>query len=322
MGWDDAALALCTMLEQQRGLGYRVVGVIDDHAELGATVHGDSVVVGRSSDVVALVDQGGVTGVIIVTSAVDGTVANAVARDVADRGFYVELSSALRDVAVERLGVRGLGRFPMVTVGPMHRGGWRARAKRSFDVVGAIVALVLASPLLLLTAIAIKLDSRGPVLFRQQRVGKDGEPFDLLKFRSMVVGAEDRLHELQELNEASGPLFKMAEDPRVTRVGRVLRRLSIDEIPQFWTVLRGKMSIVGPRPALPTEVHAWSPELHQRLRVKPGITGMWQVSGRSDATFDDYVRLDLYYVDNWSLITDLVIMAKTIPTVLSRKGAA
>jgi exopolysaccharide biosynthesis polyprenyl glycosylphosphotransferase len=210
----------------------------------------------------------------------------------------------------------------MVTVGPMHRGGWRERAKRSFDVVGAIVALVLASPLLLLTAIAIKLDSRGPVLFRQQRVGKDGEPFDLLKFRSMVVGAEDRLHELQELNEASGPLFKMAEDPRVTRVGRVLRRLSIDEIPQFWTVLRGKMSIVGPRPALPTEVHAWSPELHQRLRVKPGITGMWQVSGRSDATFDDYVRLDLYYVDNWSLITDLVIMAKTIPTVLSRKGAA
>jgi exopolysaccharide biosynthesis polyprenyl glycosylphosphotransferase len=204
----------------------------------------------------------------------------------------------------------------------MHRGGWRARAKRSFDVVGAIVALVLASPLLLLTAIAIKLDSRGPVLFRQQRVGKDGEPFDLLKFRSMVVGAEDRLHELQELNEASGPLFKMAEDPRVTRVGRVLRRLSIDEIPQFWTVLRGKMSIVGPRPALPTEVHAWSPALHQRLRVKPGSTGMWQVSGRSDATFDDYVRLDLYYVDNWSLITDLVIMAKTIPTVLSRKGAA
>jgi lipopolysaccharide/colanic/teichoic acid biosynthesis glycosyltransferase len=181
--------------------------------------------------------------------------------------------------------------------------------------------LALTAPILAAVAVAVKLDSRGPMIFRQVRVGRDSEPFSVLKVRTMVVDAEDRLAELREQNEADGPLFKMANDPRVTRVGRLLRVTSLDELPQLWNVLRGDMSLVGPRPALPHETEEWDALLTQRLRVKPGITGMWQVSGRSDTSFEDYTRLDLYYVDNWSLATDLAILAKTIPVVLLRRGA-
>ena len=194
-------------------------------------------------------------------------------------------------------------------------------AKRSFDVAGAGLGLALVSPILLAAAIAIRLDSKGPVLFRQVRVGRNSEPFGVLKLRTMVVDAEDHLAELTDQNEADGPLFKMANDPRITRVGKVLRKTSIDELPQFWNVLQGQMSLVGPRPALPHETEEWDALLTQRLRVKPGITGMWQVSGRSDTSFEDYTRLDLYYVDNWSLATDLAILAKTVPVVLLRQGA-
>ena len=171
------------------------------------------------------------------------------------------------------------------------------------------------------TAIAIKLDSRGPVLFRQTRVGQNSKPFNVLKLRSMVTDAEAQLVDLIDLNEADGPLFKMAEDPRITRVGRLIRATSIDELPQLWNVVRGDMSLVGPRPALPHETEEWDSLLAQRLRVKPGITGMWQVNGRSDTSFEDYTRLDLYYVDNWTLTTDLAIMLKTVPAVVLRQGA-
>ncbi|MBA3282904.1 MAG: sugar transferase, partial [Acidimicrobiia bacterium] len=162
---------------------------------------------------------------------------------------------------------------------------------------------------------------RGPVMFSRMRVGQNSDPFPVLKMRTMVVDAEDRLANLLDHNEADGPLFKMADDPRVTRIGSFLRKTSIDELPQLWNVLRGDMSLVGPRPALPHETEEWDAMLAQRLRVKPGITGMWQVSGRSDTSFEDYTRLDLYYVDNWSLTTDLAIMVKTVPVVLFRKGA-
>jgi len=160
------------------------------------------------------------------------------------------------------------------------------------------------------------------VLFRQVRVGRNGKPFKVYKFRTMVENAEELVIDLRDLNEAAGPLFKISDDPRVTRVGALLRRSSIDELPQLWNVIRGDMSLVGPRPAIPSEVEGWLPELHERLRVKPGMTGMWQVNGRSAASWDDYVRLDLYYVDNWSLSTDLAILAQTVPAVLSSRGAS
>src|SRR5262249_18731131 len=159
---------------------------------------------------------------------------------------------------------------------------------------------------------------RGPAVFRQVRVGRHGRPFTMLKLRTMVVNAEDERPGLAGRSDVDGPLFKLRDDHRVTRVGRFLRRWSLDELAQLWNVLRGDMSIVGPRPALPDELAHWRPELYQRLRVRPGLTGMWQISGRSDATFEDYVRLDLYYIDNWSLVTDLSIILRTLPQVLRR----
>jgi len=232
-----------------------------------------------------------------------------------------ELSSSLRDIASERLLVRPLGDFPVIYLEPVRNYGWRAFAKRTFDILFAGGLLVLLAPVIMIVALAVKFGSHGPVFFSQQRVGRGGKIFTIHKFRSMVVGAESQLDDLQSYNEADGPLFKMRDDPRVTRVGRVLRRTSLDELPQLVNVVRGEMSMVGPRPALPSEAAQWEPKLRQRLRVRPGLTGMWQVHGRSDASFNSYGRLDLYYVDNWSLIADLGIIARTGPCLLRRDGA-
>jgi exopolysaccharide biosynthesis polyprenyl glycosylphosphotransferase len=193
--------------------------------------------------------------------------------------------------------------------------------KRCFDVAVAGCALVLASPLMLAAAIAIRLDSPGPVIFRQQRVGKWGKPFECYKFRSMYVNAESHLSSLNALNEADEVVFKMKRDPRVTRVGHVLRKLSVDELPQLMNVIRGDMSLVGPRPPVPIEVANYTLEHLQRLDAVPGITGLQQVSGRSDLSFRRWIELDLQYINEQSLLTDLIILAKTIPAVISGKGA-
>ncbi len=260
-------------------------------------------------------------GVIIAATAIDMRSSNRLIRDLVEAGIHVELSSTLADIASDRLTVRPLGRVPVVYVEPRHRHGWRAGAKRAFDLLVAGAVLAVLSPVLGAIALAVRLDSPGPVLFRQERVGKDGEPFKVLKFRTMVTNAEELLANLMAQSEGAGPLFKMKRDPRVTRVGSFLRKTSLDELPQLWNVLRNEMSLVGPRPALRSEMAEWSDELYARLRVKPGITGMWQVSGRSSTTFEEYTRLDLYYVDNWSLVVDLAILVKTIPAVVASRGA-
>ena len=193
--------------------------------------------------------------------------------------------------------------------------------KRAFDVLSSAVALLLLSPVLVATAIAVKLDSPGPVFFRQVRVGKNGRPFKMLKFRSMHVDAEARLESLRALNEVSGPVFKMRNDPRVTRVGRFIRRTSLDELPQFLNVLSGEMSIVGPRPPVPAEVKQYQRWQRRRLSVKPGITCTWQVSGRSNISFDQWMKLDLEYIDTWSLWQDVQICFRTVPAVLLSRGA-
>jgi exopolysaccharide biosynthesis polyprenyl glycosylphosphotransferase len=199
--------------------------------------------------------------------------------------------------------------------------GWQARAKRAFDIVAATLLLILLSPLLALLALIIRLDSKGPVIFRQTRCGKDGKLFTFYKFRGMVADAEARQAEFDHLNEAQGPIFKMKHDPRVTRVGRVLRRTSLDELPQLWNVLRGEMSLVGPRPPLPKEVERYE-EWHQaRLRAVPGITGLWQVSGRSHLGFDEMTRLDIEYLNVWSLALDLRILVRTVVAVVFAHGA-
>lgn len=193
--------------------------------------------------------------------------------------------------------------------------------KRLLDVSVALIAIVLSSPIMLLTALAIKLDSRGPILFQQTRVGKDGEHFSCYKFRSMYIDAEQRLRDLMSRNEVDGPVFKMKRDPRVTRVGRIIRKLSIDELPQFFNVLKGEMSVVGPRPALPSEVARYTYEQIGRLHAIPGITGLQQVSGRSDIDFKRWVELDLQYIAEQSLWKDIEILIKTIPAVIFSKGA-
>jgi lipopolysaccharide/colanic/teichoic acid biosynthesis glycosyltransferase len=174
---------------------------------------------------------------------------------------------------------------------------------------------------MLVAAALVKLHDRGPVFFRQRRVGRDGREFGMVKFRSMVVEADRMLDNIRHLNESDNILFKVKNDPRVTPVGRVLRKFSIDELPQLFNVLRGEMSLVGPRPPLAKEVAEYESDVHRRLLVRPGMTGLWQVSGRSQLSWDETVRLDLYYVDNWSMMTDLVIMAKTVKAVLASRGA-
>jgi exopolysaccharide biosynthesis polyprenyl glycosylphosphotransferase len=199
--------------------------------------------------------------------------------------------------------------------------GARRVVKGVMDRLAAALGLLLAGPLLLVLMAAVRLDSPGPALFRQQRVGRGNDRFTMLKLRTMTVDAEERREDLVGLNESDGALFKIRNDPRITRVGRMLRRFSLDELPQLVNVLRGEMSLVGPRPPLPSEVADYEYDVRRRLAVKPGLTGLWQVSGRSDLPWDEAVRLDLRYVDNWSPLLDLQILFKTGRAVLSRSGA-
>jgi len=228
---------------------------------------------------------------------------------------------SLTDVAGPRIHMRPVAGLPLLHVEQPQAGAAGGLVKRLFDVGAASAALLLLSPVLLVVAAAVKLHDGGPVFFRQARVGRDGRHFGMLKFRSMVVDAENRLVDLLHQNDLDGVLFKMKADPRITRIGRFLRRYSIDELPQLVNVLRGEMSLVGPRPPLPSEVDEYARDVHRRLLVRPGLTGLWQVSGRSGLSWDESVRLDLYYVDNWSMMTDLVIMAKTVRAVLGSDGA-
>jgi len=321
VGTNAEAIATVQMLNDNAWLGYRVVGLLTGGETTNAFLPPTVGVLGDCGDAVSILRDVGATGAIVTTSAIEEAAANRLARDLTDAGFHVEITSGLVDISADRLLAHPLGRRPVLYVEPVHRVGWRAAAKRLFDLMVAGTLLVLSSPVLAICAVLIKIDSRGPVFFSQVRVGKDGRLFRFWKLRTMVPEAEHMLDSLRDRNEMDGPLFKMRNDPRVTRVGSFLRRWSIDEIPQLWNVIRGEMSLVGPRPAIPTEVAGWSEELRGRLRVKPGVTGMWQVNGRSHASFDDYVRHDLYYVDNWSLLTDLAIVAKTVPVVLLHRDA-
>ncbi|MEV8212994.1 sugar transferase [Leifsonia sp. NPDC077715] len=231
------------------------------------------------------------------------------------------LASPLTDVAGPRIHFRPVEGLPLIHVEiPQFEGGKHV-LKRAFDFFASGLALLLLSPLFLAVAIAVKLDDGGPVIFAQERVGRNGERFKMYKFRSMVVDAEAKLAALQATNEGQGLLFKMKNDPRVTHVGRVLRKFSLDELPQLVNVFLGDMSLVGPRPPLPSEVEGYENHVHRRLYIKPGLTGMWQVNGRSDLSWEESVRLDLYYVENWSLTGDLVIMWRTVKVLTHPVGA-
>lgn len=233
----------------------------------------------------------------------------------------VALETRLDDISHERISIRPVGGTPLIQVDSPTWADAGALGKRVFDIVGASLALLVLSPLFLAASVSIWLHDRGPLTFRHQRIGRDGQPFGCLKFRTMHVGAERLAPGLQEQLGHSALLFKLKDDPRVTRPGRMLRRYSIDELPQLVNVLRGDMSLVGPRPQVDREVALYDHAMSRRLLVRPGMTGLWQVSGRNDLSPEEAMRLDLYYVDNWSMLQDLAILTRTVRAVLSSSGA-
>ena len=233
----------------------------------------------------------------------------------------VRFTANLPTVLSSRLAPQTIGGVMTLSVNVLQLTRFQAAAKRFCDILISGFGLLLLLPLFAAVAVAIKATSPGRVVFRQERMGLRGRPFTLLKFRTMVAGADLLLNDLRAQNEADGPLFKLRQDPRVTKVGAILRRYSIDELPQLWNVLKGEMSLVGPRPPLADEVALYEEWQHDRLEVRPGITGLWQVSGRSELSFEDYVRLDLFYVENWSIAYDLFILSKTVPLLVSARGA-
>ncbi|RGE19856.1 sugar transferase [Leucobacter sp. wl10] len=284
------------------GRRYPVHGSIDQVAAVASRIGADTIVVASRP-------EHDPTFVRELSWKLEGTAANLV------------LSNQLTDVVGPRISFRPVEGLPMLQISiPSYEGGYHL-LKRGLDICVAVLALAFIAVITPVLALAIKLDSPGAVFFAQWRVGRDGRLFKMYKFRTMVVEAEERLVSLLDRNEGAGVLFKMRNDPRVTRVGRVLRKISLDELPQFWNVLRGDMSVVGPRPPLPGEVTAYDGTVVRRLYVKPGITGPWQVSGRSDLSWDESVRLDLSYVENWSVMNDLQIMWRTARVMVQREGA-
>jgi exopolysaccharide biosynthesis polyprenyl glycosylphosphotransferase len=322
LGSPQAVRELVEVLNRAPWMGYKVLGMCVPQGQQAEAEDVGVPVLGQIDDVRHLAVELAADGVIVAGGSYSS------AADLRRLGWALQgleldmlVIPSLTDIAGPRVHMRHVAGLPFVQVEEPQSdraGGW---AKRTFDVVLAAAGVVVLSPLLLLVALLIRLQDGGPVLYRQRRVGANGAQFDMVKFRSMVVDAEARLQEIADANEHDGVLFKIREDPRVTRVGRIIRKFSIDELPQLFNVLRGEMSLVGPRPPLVNEYERYEQDTHRRLLVRPGMTGLWQVSGRADLPWSEAVRLDLYYVDNWSMVIDLVIMLKTVKAVLVSRGA-
>ncbi|MTB86393.1 exopolysaccharide biosynthesis polyprenyl glycosylphosphotransferase [Nocardioides sp. zg-578] len=313
---------IAAVFRRERWLGYRVVGALTPAHYLEEETRSGIPVLGNADDITSVVLESGADIVFIAGGALGS--ANQMRRlawDLEHERVQLVVAPSVTDVSGERIRVRPVGGLPLMHIDPPRATDASRWGKRLFDMVGSAGLIVAFSPLFLLAALQIKLHDRGPVLFRQTRVGQDGSEFPCLKFRTMVVDAEHRLKDLHAQQGYEGGLFKMKDDPRITRPGRWLRRLSLDELPQLFNVLRGEMSLVGPRPPLPLEVALYEGDTVRRLRVRPGMTGLWQVSGRSDLSWSEAVRLDLYYVDNWSMMQDLSILAKTFGAVFGSRGA-
>jgi exopolysaccharide biosynthesis polyprenyl glycosylphosphotransferase len=302
-------------------LGYEIVGYVDDNPDKGEGGIGRIKGLGSLDKLSAVIDSEGVDEVIITLPWNYHRRILSVMRECERRQVSARLVPDLFQMSLSRVEVSDLGGVPLIEIREIAFSKAALIFKRVVDLIGVVIGVLLGWPILLLIAIAIKYDSPGPVLFVQERVGKDHRRFKIYKFRSMRVGAEEELESLKEANECDEIIFKMRDDPRMTRVGRYLRRTSLDELPQLINVLRGEMSLVGPRPPIPDEVAQYQPWHMKRLTVMPGITGLWQVSGRSELTFDEMVLLDLYYIEHWSPWSDLAILLRTIPKAFIGDGA-
>jgi exopolysaccharide biosynthesis polyprenyl glycosylphosphotransferase len=317
IGSDDEAEELVHLLGDHPELGYRVTAVVGEPAEWGDRVPGVPFVP-AGHDPAAAVVAAGATGVVVAASALPSAGRDRLIQSLIRQGLHVQISAGLSRLGHQRLRVAPLAHQLAFYVEPPRLSRSQTAVKRTLDLLLGSALLVLTAPLIALAALMIKLEDRGPVFYRQVRVGRDGRTFRLMKLRTMVPDAAARAGEIAALNERQGPLFKVTNDPRVTRVGRFLRVSSIDELPQLINVLRGEMSLVGPRPALPSEVANFDPDLLERARVMPGITGLWQVEARDNPSFRAYRRLDLFYVDNWSVGLDLCIMGATARMLAAR----
>lgn len=318
-GTNDEARALARTLMRRPWMGYRICGFVEV-TRSGLEVMDGIPVLGTVDAITQISTAHKVRAVIIAGSAAGGATLQAI-DSALPADVNVRVSPGLPNLGAARVILEPIDGMALFSL-RRHRFSRRQRVqKRCLDIVVTSLALVIGAPLMLAIALMVKLSSPGPVLFRQQRVGAQERGFTIFKFRTMVVNADAQRDGLLAHNEADGLLFKMRRDPRVTRVGRLLRRTSLDELPQLFNVLRGEMSLVGPRPALPEETTRYAELQRGRLRVKPGVTGLWQVNGRHDLAFEDYVRYDLFYVENWSLTMDLYILAKTIPALLTARGS-
>jgi exopolysaccharide biosynthesis polyprenyl glycosylphosphotransferase len=312
------AAALVEFLELNPEAGFDAIGIVGDRLVPTDRMEGSAPWLGGFDHAADVVRRTGATGVLVAANGLRSSTLNQLVVALASARTPTYLSTGLTGVSGARLRTIPLAHEPISLVCPPSHSTLQLAVKRALDIVVAALLLVLAAPVMAVAALLIKLHDRGPVLFRQVRIGRDGEPFTLVKLRTMEVDAEARLAELRPRNERHGPLFKVSRDPRITPIGGLLRATAIDELPQLVNVLTGRMSIVGPRPALPAETAEFDDELKRRNDVKPGITGLWQVEANHKASFDEYRRLDLFYVDNWSVAMDIAVMIDTVPAILRR----
>ena len=323
------ARAVADMTRRLRDERHHGLGVIGACLPAGLSTNGSAPglprIYGTFDDVAsAVISSDADTVVVLSCPEIDGAALRQLAWQLERDEIDLIVASTLVDVAGDRTTIRPVDGLPMLHVEHPRLKGSARIVKEIFDRVGALLLLIVAAPLMAAVAVLIAFSpdgGRGPTIFRQERVGKNGRPFILYKFRTMHVDAEARLADLRGLNDTDGELFKMRKDPRVTSVGRWLRRFSLDEIPQLMNVVKGDMSLVGPRPPLAREVAGYPADMRRRLVVKPGLTGLWQVSGRSDLSWEESIRLDLTYVENWSLLMDLAILLRTVSAVVRSSGA-
>ncbi len=321
VGMGDVGRMVMRTIAARPDFGYQLVGFVDDNPSKGSIDIGPFRALGAIDNCAQILEQSPVDDVIVCLPWQSHRTIKRLLNTCDQAGVRAQVVPDFFQMTRDQMQVDELNGIPLMSKREVVITGWNYVIKRVTDILLAGTAGLILLPLVLMIAAAIKVDSRGPVIFSQTRVGRNGRTFRCHKFRSMVDGADQMVEGMASLNEATGPLFKVREDPRRTRVGSFLRRWSLDELPQLWNVLMGEMSVVGPRPNLPEEVAQYQEWHKKRLLVSPGITGLWQVSGRSDLTFDEMVLLDVYYVENWNVGVDIGILLRSIPAVLRARGA-
>ena len=321
IGAGEAGRTVMRNLIAQPELGYRVVGFLDDDPTKGFTDIGPFKALGPIEGLPGILTEYKIDQIIITLPWQYHRKIVRLVNESEQAGIRARVVPDVYQLSLGGVDVESINGIPLISIKQTTLRGFNQALKRAFDLVATVIVLIPQIPIWGIVALAIKLDTPGPVFFRQARAGRHGNPFTVYKFRSMRVDAEAMLDQLKDRNEIAGPMFKIRDDPRRTRVGRFIRRFSIDELPQFINVLRGEMSLVGPRPALLGEVAQYQDWHRKRLAVRPGISGLWQVSGRSDLSFDEMALLDIYYTENWSFGLDIRILLRTIPQVLFGDGA-